>query len=171
MKLLLRLLGMIALILIFVVAYLLTTNISKQPSDFNNQPQTIGQLGGYHLLDDIKIETSSDANFTRIAILTHLNRSTAIEGLDTPRTEAVLDGTSLRLKFFDTAFSDESQNEYLRGHQTISVNYPSRAQEVALTRPDDQDSQEVVVRLDRPTTYRLQPDPENAGVVFLDILE
>ena len=174
MKLLFRIIGMLILLALFVSVYTVAMNWSKSRStqdEFTSDPQTVGSLGGFHLLDDIKIEASPNTDFTRIMILTHLNRGTTLEGLDTPQAQVTLDENLLKLKLSDTAFSSDSQNEYLIQHHSIPVNYPSHAQQVTLTQPNNQDVQRVEIRLDQTARYRLQANPDDPGVIWVDILK
>ena len=170
MKLLLQIVGAIVLIVVFIVAYTVVTKVPRPLAGFSTQPQTVGQPGGFHLLDDVRIEASPESPMTSILFLTHLNRTSATE-LDTPLAEAELSETQLTLTLFDTAISPDTANAALRSGHSIPVNYPSRAQEITFSQPDNPDIQTIVIRLDRPTQYRLGVAENDPSVIRLDILE
>ncbi len=165
----------IVLIALFLATYSLVSLIkpSSLPEGFSNQPQVIGQEGGFHLLTDIQVLRHD--KYDTVAIYTHLNRSSAVEGINTPATNMTVNttsgqSTSLKINLTDTKISDElSPADISRISRQLVPKSP--IQEVIVTNPKDPDMQEIQIILTKAGQYRLNYDPKNAGTIFIDILK
>jgi len=172
MKTVFSIIGAFLLIIVFFVVYNVVLTLRPHSTlleGFTNQPMTVGQTGGFHILSDIRVIQHD--KYDSIVIYTKLNRSSAAEDILTPFTEATPAGTiSIRIKLFDTSIlSDLSQTDLDRvTHQTVA---DSIIQDIALTNPQSLDSQEVTIRLARASRYRLSADSQDAGIIYLDVLK
>lgn len=170
MNLTLKVIGAFLLVVLFFVVYQVV--ISLKPTalgGFKNPPLTIGQTGGFHQLKDIRLITGK--GFDTIALYTDLNRSSALEDIATPVVNlTATTPNQLHIKLSDTAISSNlipaDLNRLLKQNFTNSP-----VTEITLTQPNNPDSQELLVTLTKPTTYRLTADPQNAGIIYLDVLK
>jgi hypothetical protein len=160
------------LIALFFVVYSVVSNLTPGSVDlksFDTKPVTIGKVGGFHWLTDIKVLARD--KYDTVAIYTNLNRSTIVEDIATPLAELTPDGkVGLRLKLTDTSvMSDLPKADYERlSHQTVTN---SIIEDVALSNPKSLDTQEVIIRLSKASRYRLTEDPQNPGIIYLDVLK
>jgi hypothetical protein len=165
----------ILLIALFLVTYSLVSLIkpSSLPEGFSNKPQVIGQEGGFHLLNDIKILRYD--KYDTVAIYTNLNRSSAAEGVETPATSMAI-GTAddqtptLKISLTDSKMSDElSPADISRISRQLVPKSP--IEEVIVTNPKNPDMQQIEIRLTKGSQYRLGADTKNAGTILVDILK
>ncbi len=190
MKLILKVVGALLLVAVFIVAYTIVTNMGKERR-FQFTRQSVGSLGGYHLLQDLT--WSKRDGFYRIVIKTSLNRGSILESqIETPYTEVIpemkddtilfgdgertipeLGDYHLVVNLSDTRRFDlggETAEPTFTGLDKQSINEGSIT-EIQLHQPPDDSLQQVLVGLNRPAPFRLHTDPSNAGIVWLDILK
>lgn len=190
MKLLFRSLGVLALLAIFVVAYVLVLSLTPENGGFKSCKQSIGMLGGYHLFYDIAFEEQDE--FYRISFITELNRSSLLSNIETPRTEVipntkdepVLFGEGTRLltdlgdyrltvNLSDTRqfdLSGDTAEFVFIGKEEQTINQ-GPITNIRVHQPPDDSLQQVLIGLSEPVSYRLKADPNEAGIVWLDILK
>lgn len=172
MKIIFGVVSGFVLIVLFLVVYSIAMNLKPrevQLSGFSNQPATVGKAGGFHLLSDIQV--LSRDKYDTVAIYTKLNRTSTIEDIITPYAEMTAEGTTgVRIKLADTAVQTELPKAIWErlAHQSFDKGI---IRDVALFNPRDLDTQEVVIQFAKPTRYRLSVDPQDSGVIYLDVLK
>jgi len=172
MKIIFGTIGAVLLIGLFFVVYQVVTLMQPYRlnlTGFGNESVVLGQAGGFHLLTDIQVIPR--AQYDSVAIYTKLNRSSAAEDIVTPLAQATPDGkTGIRIKLSDTAVqTDLPKADYERvAHQAVS---DSIIRDVALANPGNRDTQEVIISLTKSSRYRLSVDPQNAGILYVDVLK
>lgn len=162
------------LIGLFLLVYLWASNIKAPalPEGFTAKPQAIGAIGGFHLLDDVEVRRH--AQFDTVAIYTQLNRSSILEGIETPSTTLAIGGTTkspiLELTMADTQFSEELSPADINRISQQTIN-GSPIREIIVSKTPDSSIQQVKIRLSRSSQYRLSSDPRKPGTIYLDILK
>ncbi len=165
----------IILIALFFATYSLVSLIKpfSSPESFSNKPQVVGQEGGFHLLTDIKILQRD--KYDTVAIYTQLNRSSVVDGINTPATSLAIGNTTdqiptLKIQLTDTKMSDKlSPADISRiSRQLVSK---SPIGEVIVTNLKNPDMQQIEIRLTKSSQYRLSADTKNAGTILVDILK
>lgn len=171
MKNILRLVGIVVLLFVFVATYFLTTGLTKQPQvEFTDQPQTIGQVGGFHYLYNWELINNPD--WYRLAITTRLSRSSVLEDIETPHTNVSLYENILTLTLTDTQLpelSDDPEAGEFIGKRQLAVNQDPITTIQLVDAGTDR--QRLRINLERPTQFRLQAAPNDSGVLWLDILK
>ncbi len=175
MKIFWQIFSGIVLIALFWVTYSLVSMIKPPtiPEGFSNKPQVIGQEGGFHLLNDIKILRYD--KYDTVAIYTNLNRSSAAEDVETPTTSMAIGTTDdqtpiLKVALTDTKMSDKlSQADISRISRQLVPKSP--IEEVIVTNPKNPDMQQIEIRITKGGQYRLSADTKNAGTILVDILK
>lgn len=172
MKVIFGIIGAVLLIGLFFVVYQVVLSIQPPQANlagFTNQPTSIGQTGGFHLLNDVKVLTRD--KYDSVALYTRLNRNSVIEDIVTPFAEVTPSGDiGIRVKLSDTAvMTGLPKVDYERiSHQVISN---SVIQDVALANPRSLDTQELIITLSKSSRYRISADPQDAGIIYLDVLK
>lgn len=172
MKITFGIISSFLLLVLFFVVYSVVSNFTPRSAKlegFSDQPITIGKTGGLHWLTDIKV--IEHGQYDSVAIYTKLNRSPIIESIATPLVEVMPEGSvGIRLKLTDTSvLSDLPKTDYERiSHQVVTN---SIIKDVALANPAGVDSQEVIVQLTKASRYRVSDDPQNPGIIYLDVLK
>lgn len=186
-KFVFRIIGIVALLAIFVAAYALTTSLrTDHTGDFSEQPKTLGALGGFHLLTGINYDNQDD--FWRIALSTTMNRVSPLgDEINTPYVEAQQKPTDeltdlvtelddiaelgpycVVIDLSDTSIRD-GDNYVFVGDETQPINLDN-LNEIRLYQPDDS-SYQILVGVDGPVKFRLQKDTQDTGIVWLDVLK
>jgi len=190
MKLILRTLGAVVLLAIFIVVYSLVSNIVPEKDGFKSGKQTIGKLGGYHLFYDVTFEEQD--KFYRIAFITKLNRSSILSDIAIPRIEVTPNTKDKPVLFGDgpklltnlgnyrlTVNLSDTRRFDLSGDTAELVFMGKEEQnigkgpitEIRVHQPPDDSSQQVLIGLSEPVLYRLKADTSETGIVWLDILK
>lgn len=190
MKLILQVAGALLLLAIFAATYTIVKNLGQE-QHFQFTRQTIGNLGGYHLFQDLT--WSEQDGFYRIAFKTDLNRSSILESqIKTPYTEVIPATKDDTILFEDGERTMPELGEY---HLVVNLSDthqfdpsgdtaepvftgPSRQvvnqgsiTKIQLHQLPDDSLQQVLIGLNRPAPFRLHADPNNTGIVWLDILK
>ncbi|MFH0905274.1 MAG: hypothetical protein V1826_00945 [bacterium] len=192
MKIILQIFAVIVLVAIFWVAYALVGNFAPGQTDFKNTPQTIGNVGGFHLLHQVTVE--DQAKWYRLTITTQMNRESAIASeIATPLTTAKLEDQDqtvqadptntitldklgayhLTVTLGDTSQTDaEAQppEPVFVGPDRQTINRGPMTGLRVIRRVDD-GQQIIVLGLTKSVLYRLQSSPDDPGVIWLDILK
>lgn len=185
-KFVLRLVGIGALIVVFGAAYFLATALKVAPDKWDSETKTVGQIGGYHWLSDIKHEPQTD--FNRIAIYTSLNRVSPLETeINTPYIQAELKNSvdddsiattesgpyHLLLTLADTDIVDLNTTppQLVFVGEERQLIEQDNLNDIWLYKPQDDSTYQIVVGLDEPVKFRLQVNPDDTGIVWLDILK
>lgn len=190
MRLIFKVIGALVLVAVFVAAYTIITDIGKGQS-FQFTRQSVGKLGGFHLFQDLI--WSEQGSFYRIAFQTELNRGSVIETqIKTPHTEVIpatkddpilfgdgerplpeLGDYHLVVNLSDTRrfdLSGDSAELVFVGSERQVVN-EEPITEIRVHQPPDDSLQQVLVGLNRQAPFRLHVDPNDTGIVWLDILK
>ncbi|MBU2464697.1 MAG: hypothetical protein KJ844_11530 [Candidatus Edwardsbacteria bacterium] len=190
MKIILKVVGVLILLAVFVAVYTIVTNLNNEQR-FQFVRQSVGTLGGYHLLQDIRWD--DQGSFYRVSFKTDLNRDSILESqIKTPYTEVIpetkddpiLFGDGERLlpelgdyhlvvNLSDTRqfdLSGDTAEPVFEGSEQQIINEGSIT-EIRVHQPPDDSLQQVLIGLNRPAPFRLHVDPNNTGIVWLDILE
>ncbi len=178
MKLLLRIIGVVVLLALFIAIYTVLTSWSTRRAvdeGFTGSTQEIGQTGGFHLLRDITWEELDKVY--RVKIVTQMNRSSILEEIATPSVRAAQNPVNdpvkaLRITIYDTARQDDAGENIFNGQSVVEVNRgPIQSIEVSKQETASDQSPVIYISLTRGVLYRLQADPNNAGIVWVDILK
>src|SRR3989344_4494733 len=178
MKLLLRIVGVIVLLGIFVAVYVISTSWSVQRAareGFTGNVQEIGQTGGFHLLRDIAWEELDSVY--RVKIITQMNRPSMLEDIATPPVRAVQSPVNdpikaLYLTMYDTSRQDDAGENVFNGQSVIEINRgPIRNIEISKQETANDQSPVIFIHLTKGVLYRLQTDPDVPGVIWVDILK
>ncbi|RLC36774.1 hypothetical protein DRH29_03835 [candidate division Kazan bacterium] len=190
MKLILRTLGALILLVVFLVVYGLVADIAPGKGGFRSGKQTIGKLGGYHLFYDVTFEEQDE--FYRIGFITKLNRSSILSDIAVPRIEVIpntkdepvlfgsgpklltdLGNYRLTVNLSDTRRFDLSGNtaELVFVGKEKQIIGKGPITEIRVHQPPDDSLQQVLIGLSEPVLYRLKANTNEPGIVWLDILK
>ena len=190
-KFILRIVGVVVLLAIFVAVYALVTGFNGNSGFFDTSNKSLGALGGFHLLTDFDYTNNDD--YWRIALNTTMNRVSPLEDdIGTPYVEVQLktidepvlfgDGERtipelgsyyLLVNLSDTRVFDLSNDEakyVFVGNERQLINQDN-INEVRLHQPPDDSLYQVLIGVDEAVEFRLQKNDEDAGIVWLDILK
>lgn len=168
MKILLKVILVVVLLGLFWVVYqsikLTTPNKTEVPTT-QSTATTVGQEGGFHFLQGWQVQEKNDSY--RIEITTSMNRSSVVEGIETPLTDVRLEGKTIRITLHDTAPDElgrlESQTFDNGVIEKISISDLHNLEEQVLV---------VSLRESRDNQgFKLSVSPENPGNLYLDVLK
>ena len=160
--------GLIALVILFIIIYSyfsinqLTGDIF-QPKNYVEDEAIIGNLGGYHILDNISF--NNELTYYRINLCTNLNRSTTLdETIITPYTVATqiisTDGKyQLKVTLSDTQVS-ENQKTLINEGPIIEIN---------TLKSTDDSTTDILIDLNEKVKFGINKD--TTGTIFIDILK
>lgn len=176
-------LGIIVLLLIFAVAYQLvskvgtldTSEVLESVAGFSSDSQTIGETGGFHYIREGRVENKE--NYQRFILKTELNRESVIEdSINTPYSTATLISrngeTYIELSLSSTTrtYSEEGTHEDIYNGIDGAVDMEGPIDRVDVL-PGGESAQLVHIFVnDTDTKFRLSTDPENSGILWLDVL-
>jgi hypothetical protein len=192
LKFVLRLGGVVALLALFAIVYGLVSPRAEVDSNiFDANDKSIGQLGGFHFLT--KLDYQEGEKFWRIAFNTTLNRATPLaEDLETPYIEvnerkttglnlfsagdeplSTLGSHYLSVNLSDTQIIDttsDPETYVFEGEERQFINQ-ANINEVRLVQPFNDSSYQVLIGVDGPVDFRIMENPQDASIVWLDILK
>jgi len=178
MKLLFRVIGVLVLLALFTAVYIVITTWSVQRAireGFTGSVQEIGQTGGFHLLRDMTWEELDDVY--RVKIVTQINRPSVLEDIVTPSVRAVQSPVNdtikaLYLTMYDASRQDDAGENVFNGQPIIEVNRgPIKNIEISKQETANDQSPVIFIHLTKGVLYRLHTDPDDPGVIWVDILK
>lgn len=190
--------GLISLSVVFLLLYgyfntvaggQLSALTAKPTSTDPSATNTVGAIGGFHLLESI--EPSDEQAYYRLTLKTRLNRSTILDqNIGVPLTKVVqvasteptlIDGKQqatpslgnyrLQITLSDTGIIDQTDGEatvVFTGDKTLNINQPPITKVRLLDSPDGSVNQ-ILVGLTKTSTFKVSSLP--TGVIYIDILK
>ncbi len=170
-------LGFASVILLFFVLYAAFVNLKNLPifrersgevekitqelDGFTTEPKQIGQIGGFHLLGNLRLETTSEVY--RLIIPTSMEREVVGEKLALPLTRAALveSGEELRVELIltDTTLSGPAQTLTPQEGPLLKVQ---------TTLGPTENQTKILVELKEKFPFRLRGD-ESKGEIYLEL--
>jgi len=154
------------------------SELGKELSGFDSKAKSLGSLGGFHFLEDFRVEEETD--FYRITLTTSLNRATVDETLFTPLTKATLQekplpvsglreevgNCYLEVLLYDTVLMNLASNR-LENHARQSLNLNRGMLTKAELIDGDEGTTKVLIGLTEKTPFRLRSD-KSKNEVYID---
>ena len=170
--------GLIVLIIIFLILYSYfstnkLTNDTLQPKNYIEDEITIGNLGGYHILNDISFQ--DELLHYKIGLHTSLNRPTTLdETIITPYTiiKHTADDKKYQIKITlsDTQTFDPSQEfatEIFKKEKMVINQGPIT--EISTLKSVNNSMIDIFIGLNKQVKFKVSKN--NTGTIFIDILK
>ena len=176
-------LGVSILLLVFAIGYQLLSHVDspnispllESVAGFSTDRQQLGSEGGFHYLRKGNVTNLNSSQ--RLELVTELNRPSVIEDqIITPQTTAQL--VSRNGKTFievlmvgtTTIYSEEGPAESIYSGAEGKVEADGPISEVNILTGNESNQTIQVFVPSENTKFKLSTDPENSGVIWLDIL-
>lgn len=182
MKLIWQVVGVIALLALFAITYGLTAGLKQNKdnpvalTDFTSDTQTVGEVGGFHILYDL--DWKQEDGFYRIKLFSRLNRSSLLDTIATPQTTARFSSyaskPAIELAMSDTNLNDPSNpnsDDPTFIDPLVQDIYQGVLGQIVVDGNSGGELQKVWIVTDAPAKFRLQTDPQDPSIVWLDVLK
>ena len=182
MKLIWQIIGVIGLLALFVVTYGLISGLKQSGTPkadlagFDADTKTVGEVGGFHILYDL--DWKQEDGFYRIKLYSRLNRASLLETIATPQTTARISSyaskPAIELALSDTNLTDPSSpntdDPTFTDPLTHEI-YQGQLGQIVVDGNSGGEIQKIWIVTDAPAKFRLQTDPQDPSIVWLDVLK
>jgi hypothetical protein len=148
--------------------------LGQELNGFNQDPKSIGQSGGFHSMQGVRLEETD--NYYRIVIATFLNRSVVDNNLLIPATKAELVSTTfndpkVKIEAINVTMADTNSlnvNGFTTQPMTVLLDINKGPFTVVYLNSENAENLQVAIGLKNKVGFRLQDDPAK-GEIYVDV--